>query len=175
MFRSKLRAQTVSRETALPSLEHLCALKGTGNDTTVRFEAATDEDAISLGQLIVVARKKGIQLRRTRLDWVRLLIAMSGNPVLLVLKNGNAVVALRNGHTGVDDIVASDPLYQGGKPFFLPRAVLERAWAGDALTVKPQQRKIERAVTWMIGVLSVCGLIAGGFFLFQAYRDLVGR
>lgn len=172
MFWPKLGAQTVSRETALPCLEHLWALKG---DTTVRFDAAIDENVVSLGRLIIAARKNGIPLRWTRLDWVRLLIAISGNPVLLVLKNGNAVVALRNGHNDVEDIVASDPLHQSGEPFFLPRTVLERAWGGEALTLKPHKRKIERAVRWIIGILSICGIITGGYFLLQAYHDLVGR
>jgi hypothetical protein len=113
-----------------------------------------------------MARKKAVSSCDGRgLMWVRLLIAIFGNAVQLALNNGNAVVALRNGHNGVEDIVVSDPLYQSGGPFFLPRTALERAWAGDALTVKPQQRTIERAVTWIVVVLSVCGIIAGGFFL----------
>ena len=57
-------------------------------------------------------------------------------PVLLVLRNGNAVLALENSPGSVEEIVASDPLYCDGDAFFLPRDALEVAWDGIALAVR---------------------------------------
>src|SRR5205085_2679355 len=56
----------------------------------------------------------------------------------LVLRNGNAVLALENTPSPAEEIVASDPLYCDGDAFFLPRGALEAAWDGIALAMKRQ-------------------------------------
>jgi len=173
MFRSKLAARTVSGETALPCLDHVSEPQGF--ESAISEGGSPNEHAISLGQLIVLGRKRGIKLRPRSLNWTRLLIASAIAPVLLRLNNGNMIVILRNKEADPTQVVVSDPLYEDGEPFLLPQDTLEQAWAGEALTVEPRQSKAERAVTLLIWVLSVCGLIAGAFFLVETFREFIGN
>ena len=172
MFKLSLGPRTISAATALPCLDHVSELQGIS--TTPAADEGVYEDAISLNQLIAVGRKRGIHVRLRSLSWPRLIIAVAAGPVLLLLNNGNVIVALKNGQAGAEDIIVSDPLYQSGKPFFLPRTALKQAWSGDTLTVKPLPTRAEQAVTWLIWVLSTCGMIAGAFFLLRALREAVG-
>jgi hypothetical protein len=103
------------------------------------------------------------------------LIATAAGPVLLRLNNGNMIVALRNPQSHAEHIVVFDPLYESGRSFLLPRNALEQVWAGDALIVEPMQSKTQCAVRWLIGILSVCGFVAGAFYLFQAWREGMGH
>jgi hypothetical protein len=94
--------------------------------------------------------------------------------VLLRLKNGNMIVAFRNTEANAVQIVASDPLYEDGRAFLLPEDALTKAWEGEALAVEREQAKTERAVRWVLLVLSLLGFIAGGFFLVRALLAAIG-
>ena len=71
-----------------------------------------------------------MKLRLMSLDRASLLIATAVVPVLLRLNNGKIIVALNSTEGHPEYIVASDPLYNDGKPFFLPGGALEQVWAG---------------------------------------------
>src|SRR5881275_773984 len=132
----------------------------------------SDDSVLPLERLIAGARKGGLRLRSTSFNWRGLLIATASKTILLLLKNGNVVVVLGTGREGVEEIVVSDPLYQDGEPFFLPRIALEHAWGGEALIVKPNRSKGERALAWYFSILSVLGLAAGILLLSEAAIDV---
>jgi hypothetical protein len=132
----------------------------------------TDDSVLPLDRLIAGAKKGGLRLRSTSFNWRGLLIATASKTILLLLKNGNVVVVVGTGREGVEEIVVSDPLYQDGEPFFLPRIALEHAWGGEALIVKPNRSKGERALAWYFSILSVLGLAAGVLLLSEAAIDV---
>jgi hypothetical protein len=133
------------------------------------------EPTIAVDQLIVLARKRGIQIRPKSLNWPRLRTTTSAGPVLLRLNNGNMILALKNPQSLTEHLVVSDPLYRAGRSFLLPKDALEQVWSGDALPVEPQPTNTQRALRWVIGLLSLCGFVAAGFFLFQALREVIGH
>jgi hypothetical protein len=95
-----------------------------------------ENDILSANQLIEIARQRGFEARLKHLDWKGLQAAASKHPVLLILRNGNTVIALRNGGDAVEQIVVSDPLYSDGEEILLPRDAIEPAWDGDAVIVR---------------------------------------
>jgi ABC-type bacteriocin/lantibiotic exporter with double-glycine peptidase domain len=167
------KARTVSAETALRCVDRVAELQGVGAISGV--DEDLNEHTIALHQLIVFARKRGIRMRPESLNWLRLLIATAAGPVLLRLNNGNVIVALKNPQSGAEHVVVFDPTYESGRSFFLPREALEQVWTGDALILEPKQSKTQRTVRWLIGLLSVCGFVAGAFYLFQVWREVMGH
>ena len=131
-----------------------------------------EEGVLPLDRLIAFAKKRGLRLRPATYDWGNLLIATATKTILLLLKNGNVVAVIGTGREGVEEVVVSDPLYQDGEPFFLPRLALEHAWGGEALVVKAKRSKGERALAWYFSILSVFGLAAGLLLLSQAAIDV---
>jgi hypothetical protein len=95
-----------------------------------------ENDILSANQLIEIARRRGFEARLKHLDWKGLRAALSTDPVLLVLRNGNTVIALRKGDKVLEQIVVSDPLYGDGEEILLPRDAIEPAWNGDAVIVR---------------------------------------
>lgn len=89
-------------------------------------------DKVSMTQLQEIAQKRGLKLTEVRLNWTKLRTHLS-HPVLLVLRNGNVVVALRSDADSDNRIVVFDPLYPSNQDFLLPREVLESAWDGVAI------------------------------------------
>src|SRR5262249_7022664 len=71
------------------------------------------------------------------------------------LRNRNAVLALRNGDS-VEEIVVADPLYEDGQEFFLTRDLLEPAWDGDAMISQalPVRRKYK--VRFLVSGSGLC-------------------
>jgi hypothetical protein len=167
------RLQVVSCKTAFACLDRVRGADGK------RMTAAAmglvddaDDSVLPLDRLIAGAKKGGLRLRSTSFNWRGLLIATASKTILLLLKNGNVVVVIGTGREGVEEIVVSDPLYQDGEPFFLPRLALEHAWGGEALIVKPNRSKGERALAWYFSILSVLGLAAGVLLLSEAAIDV---
>jgi hypothetical protein len=136
-------------------------------NTAVEAGDDTEDSILPLDQLIAIAGKSGLRLRSANLDWRALLIATATTTVLLLLRNGNVVVVLGTGREGVEEIVVSDPLYQNGESFFLPRLALENAWDGEALIAEPKRSRMERAITWCISTLSFFGFAAAIVLLCQ--------
>lgn len=89
-------------------------------------------DKVSMTQLQEIAQKRGLKLTEVRLNWTKLRTHLL-RPVLLVLRNGNVVVALRSDAGSDNRIVVFDPLDPSDQDFLLPREVLESAWDGVAI------------------------------------------
>ena len=90
---------------------------------------------VSVEELIDTARRHRLDAKLIQVGWPELGDLLMTAPVPLVLRNGNAVLALENSPSPAEEIVASDPLYCDGYAFFLPRDALEAAWDGIALAV----------------------------------------
>jgi hypothetical protein len=162
----------VSSKTALFCLDRVCASDGVGAQNA-GFDADDDDDRVlPLDRLIAIADKSGLKLRSATFDWRALLVATATKTVLLLLRNANVVLVLGTGRDGIEEIVVSDPLYQNGEPFFLPRVALEHAWDGEVLIVKLRRNKMERALAWHFSILSICGLTAGLLLLLHAAIDV---
>jgi hypothetical protein len=174
MFRSKLAARTVSVGTALRCLDRVSEARGLTSIGAGSDDVGLEQNVISVDELIRLARKRGIKIRTKAVGWSRLLSETAFTDVLLRLKNRNVVLALRNKEANPKQIVVSDPLYEGGKPFFLPADALSKVWAGEALIVEPRQSNAERTVTYLLWVLPVVGFVAAGFFLVRALHQALG-
>jgi hypothetical protein len=129
----------VSSETALSCLAFLGIQLGTCvSIPAIRSGEGLDGENLSISMLVELAGQFGLTARHGHLDWQLLQLAVSRAPILLLLKNTNAVVVIGNGRSGIEEIVVSDPLYRAGKAFILPRVDLEQAWDGDALIIAPR-------------------------------------
>jgi len=95
-----------------------------------------DNRQLSISEFISVASKAGFWAQYVCRDWHWLRSATITSPVLLLLKNRNAVIAMPGGSN--QEIRISDPLYNDGQVLTLPRRELERIWDGDTLTVAPR-------------------------------------
>jgi len=167
-----IKVPVVSCKTAFSCLDRVCGTDAKRLKTALRWVEDIDERVLPLDRLMAIAENSGLRLRRASFNWSDLLIATASKTILLILRNGNIVAVLGTGRDGVEEIVVSDPLYLAGEPFFLPRVALEHAWDGEALIVRPKRTKSERAVAWLLSVLSICGLTAGLLLLFQAAIDV---
>ena len=163
------RVPVVSCKTAFFCLDRVCG----ADAIRAQIKPNLDEHDIEQGvlpvdRLVAMARKSGLQVREAHFDWRALLIATATNPALLLLRNGNVITVLGTGREGVEEVIVSDPLYQNGEPFFLPRVALEHAWAGEALIVQPKRGRTERALAWYLSILSLCGVAAALLLMFQS-------
>jgi len=168
-----IKGPVVSCKTAFSCLGRICGTDS-AHMTAAAIGLVDDVEAgvLPVDRLIAFAKKRGLRLRPATLDWGGLLIATATRTILLLLKNGNVVAVLGTGREGVEEVIVSDPLYQEGEPFFLPRLALEHAWGGEALVVKPRRSKGERALAWYFSILSGFGLAAGLLLLSQAAIDV---
>lgn len=80
---------------------------------------------VPLDQVIDTGLGRGVNVDPVRLNWQTLQSTIGQHDVLLILKNFNVVSAIGNNGDDGDKILVSDPLYQDGNPFLLPRDVLE--------------------------------------------------
>ena len=131
--------------------------------STLRVGDNAENDVLSRERLIEIAGDHELEAKLIHLGWQELQASVRTQPVLLVLRNGNIVVAVANGTNRVEEIVVSDPLYCNGEDFFLPRDALEVAWGGIALVVKRfptgPRRRAERAFS-ALGSCTVTAVIA---------------
>jgi hypothetical protein len=125
----------ISGETASKCLDR-ASIKAVTSISKGRARNHVEKDILSANRLIEIARQRGFEARLAHLDWKGLQAAASADPVLLLLRNGNTVLALRNGGDAFDQIVVSDPLYIKGEEFLLPRNAIEPAWDGDAVIIR---------------------------------------
>ena len=161
----------VSSKTALSCLERICGSDGVGApNTAIDVDGNAEDRVLPIESLIALARKSGFQLRPATFDWRALLAASTTKTVLVVLRNTNVVLILGSGRDN-EEVVASDPFYRNGEPFFLPRLHLDHAWGGQVLVLKPKRNKVDRTLTWCFSILSVCGLSAGLLLVSQAAVD----
>jgi hypothetical protein len=161
----------VSSKTALLCLERICASDGVGApNTAIDVDGNAEDRVLPIESLIALVRKSGYQLQPATFDWRALLAASTTKTVLVVLRNSNVVLILGSGRDN-EEVVASDPFYRNGEPFFLPRLHLDHAWGGQVLVLKPKRNKVDRTLTWCLSILSVCGLSAGLLLVSQAAVD----
>lgn len=162
------RVPVVSSKTAFLCLDRVCgSIAMRAQTKAIEDIDDVQEGVLPIDRLIAIAGKSGVQLQTAHFDWRTLLIAIATKTVMLLLRNHNVITVLGTGRDGIEEVVASDPLYQNGEPFFLPRLALEHAWEGDALVIKPKRGKTERALAWYLSILSVCGIAAAMVLLFQ--------
>jgi hypothetical protein len=131
----------VSLRTAAVCLDRLSVFVN-GESVGANFYAPSNvrDGTISIDQLVEIALKHALEMKLVRLGWQELQAAVSADPILLLLRNQNAVVAVRAATNAADQIVVFDPLYRDGEDFLLPRQMLEAAWDGNAILV--QQRPV---------------------------------
>ena len=125
----------ISGETAFKCLDKASTKAGTAISNDHARDHA-EKDILSANQLIEIARQRGFEARLKHLDWKGLQASASKDPVLLLLRNGNTVLVLRNGGDAVEQIVVSDPLYSDGEEILISRDAIESAWDGNAVIVR---------------------------------------
>lgn len=135
----------ISSDTAFACFDRLSIRAGISVKSKARADDHIERDILSANRLIEIARRRGFEARLTHLDWKGLQATALADPVLVLLRNGNVVIALRNGGDALEQIVVSDPVYREGEAFLLSRSALEIAWGGEALLVRP------RPVTSQVG------------------------
>jgi hypothetical protein len=141
----------ISGKTACFCLERL--FSGAARLTCAPASDHLHSDPVSLEQVIDWAHQRGLDANLSHLSWGELRDAILTTPVLLILKNGNSVLALRNGES-VEEIVVADPLYEDGQEFLLPRHLLEPAWGGETLTSLPVP--VQRKSKLLVSGLGLC-------------------
>lgn len=128
----------VSCETGIACLFRLGAQNGVYAESgAVRRRNLLEGDMLSVQRLASIAGEFGLSANPVRLDWSALRRGPFSHPLVLILKNGNAVILMGMRREGGDEAAISDPLHREGEVFFLPRTDLERAWDGVALIVTP--------------------------------------
>jgi Peptidase C39 family len=131
-----LREPVVSCDTAL-----LCLLRvGVGNREDPEFEefrhrAVLNGNTLPASRLIELVGKLGLQAECMRLDWNGLTGADLRHPILVFLKNTNAVVVTGMESPGAEAVSVWDPLHGEGEVLTVRREDFERAWSGDALAI----------------------------------------
>jgi hypothetical protein len=143
------------------------------------FSDDLDSDLVSIEQVLEWARQGERQAKLERLSWTDLRNVISVHPAVLILRNGNAVLALRN-RDSADEIIVADPLYENGEEFFLPRSLLEDVWQGDAIVSRavPVQKKYKCGLLIFGSAVCAAALIVGLALtvsdVHKADRSLVG-
>jgi hypothetical protein len=84
-------------------------------------------------RLIELAAKIGVTGKYAHLDWDGLMATRPTSPVIVLLKNGNLVLALGPGRAGAVEVAVWDPLNREGGFFFVTREAFEDAWSGDVV------------------------------------------
>ena len=163
----------ISSDTAFACFDRLSIRAGISVKSKARADDHIERDILSANRLIEIARRRGFEARLTHLDWKGLQATALADPVLLLLRNGNVVIALRNGGDALEQIVVADPVYRDGEEFLLSRSALENAWGGEALLVRP------RPVTSQVGGgrrfvagLSSCAFAAALGLIFFSLGDV---
>jgi hypothetical protein len=133
--------------------------------SSASFSDDRDSDLVSIEQVLERVRESERQAKLERLSWTDLRNVISVHPAVLILQNGNAVLALRN-RDSADEIVVADPLYENGEEFFLPRDLLEDVWQGDAIVARsvPVQKKYNRGLLVFASAMCVATLSIGVVF-----------
>jgi hypothetical protein len=134
-----LQEAAVSCETAVSCLALLRSQISSDVDTKIlRSPEQVHGPTLAISELLELANDFGFEAQYIHRDWPWLQLALTTRPILLLLKNGNMIVAVGVGRTDAEEIVVSDPLHRSGALIILSRGNIERAWDGDAVTVLPK-------------------------------------
>jgi len=135
---------SVSVSTALSCCFKLGVEAGTfANVEAITRRHALDQNAMALHQLIELGPDFELVLQPKSLTWADLTNTRFARPILLVLANGNVVIASGVRMAQEPELAVSDPLFQDGKIFFLKRSELEASWQGVALVTSGKPAAVD--------------------------------
>jgi ABC-type bacteriocin/lantibiotic exporter with double-glycine peptidase domain len=109
---TRVQEAAVSRETAISCL----TLFGThiGVDVDIEKDRSQEQSSnatLTISELIRLANEFSFEAHFVHRDWPWLLSVVAvQQPILLILRNGNTILALGTAHSGTDKVVVSDPL-----------------------------------------------------------------
>jgi hypothetical protein len=164
----------MSRETAASCLTSLLEVQGVTRDAFRPWDWLPGEQIFSLDTLTRSVADCGFEVTTLRLNWHLLLTEISRQPVLLLLDNGNFILALERNERAIEEIIISDPLHQNGEKCFLPRSKLESAWTGNSMVIAPRPSILERTLNLVILGFSVCFIIAAILLFTREATTLMG-
>lgn len=170
IFSSELRSRAISSKTVFACLSRICDSQAGGG--VVYVDRCAGKPMLPVEDVISFGRNHGLKIQLKTLTWFRLVVTLPYGPILLCLTNGNTIIAYKTGAVGQDHLVVSDPLYEDGKCFILPRSTLEQVWKGDALLIESGQSGMMRVTTLLLWVLSIGGFLAAAFVSFRAFHEL---
>jgi hypothetical protein len=151
-------------KTALPCIGRVCALQGIRlKNGPPQLDEASQEERLPIEQLVVIAHKSRLRLQPIHVDWVRLSADLSNRPILLVLNNGNVIVAEELSTS--EDIVVFDPIAGADERFLVARSELEPVWDGDAITVEPELGSGWRPRTKAIALTAILGILTAALLV----------
>jgi hypothetical protein len=162
-MRQNIAVPNFGRASATACVRLLCVWHHIPFDPSLESRCVDQDDGISAEELISLARHNGFDAVFTQQAWPSLIAELSREPMLLLLKNGNSVLALENEKRARgEEIVISDPLYRSGESCLLPRVSLEKAWAGVTVKMRRRHTKGERVITRCLAGCSVGLLLLAG-------------
>jgi ATP-binding cassette, subfamily B, bacterial HlyB/CyaB len=153
--------------------------------------ASTD---VSAAELLRIGRASGLRMSQARLRWRDLLRLGTALPVIVLLRNGQAMVLLRAEAArpgGVPLVVLRDPNGNEDAPLVLDEARFTTAWAGEIILVKRDYRLRDEdrpfGLGWVAGQLlqdrrvardlAICAVLLGVLALgpIMFWRLLIDR
>jgi hypothetical protein len=166
----KFPVKSISRNTALSCLSDLSSPgKMAGANNAAKCE---DNELLSLDAFLALARSE-FRVDSALLDWGKLIDAAHEHKILLILKNGNMISVIGTGRPEHEELVVSDPLYDDGATFFLPRTELEHAWDGEVLLLSSRTPLGWRLFHKFILLVSIAGILVGAYMLLSTLYTLV--
>jgi ATP-binding cassette subfamily B protein len=115
---------------------------------------------VSIAETVRLAHLSGLRAHATRLRWGDLFKMGSALPVVVVLRNGSAMVLMRaeRGLRGRPDLVLlRDPNGDEDAPLAVDEVRFSAAWAGDVILIKRDYRLRDEdrpfGVGWVVGQL----------------------
>jgi hypothetical protein len=131
-----LHEPVVSCDTALSCLIRLDVCNGDDPEIeALRRRAVLDGNTLSASSLIELVGNFGVRAECTRLDWNGLTKSGLSYPILVFLKNTNAVAVTGTDSAAADAVSVWDPLHSDGEVLSVRREDFERAWSGAALLI----------------------------------------
>lgn len=129
----------ISCDTALSCLVRLGVCRGDDPEIEAfRRSAVLDGNTLPASRLVELVGKFGVQAECTTLDWNGLTKNELSYPILVFLKNANAVVVTGTDGAAAEAVSVWDPLHSDGEALSVPHEDFERAWSGDALVIARQ-------------------------------------
>lgn len=134
-----LREPVISGDTALACLVQLGLCRRDDPEIEdFRHRAALEGSTLPASRLIELVGKFGVEAECARLDPHALAKGEITYPILVFLKNANAVLVTDIDSAAAGAVSVWDPLHTDGKIFSVPHEDFERAWSGDALVIARQ-------------------------------------
>ena len=134
-----LHEPIVSCDTALSCLVRLGVCNGDDPEIeALRRRAVLDGNTLSASNLVELVGNFGVRAECARLDWNGLTSSQLSYPILVFLKNTNAVAVTGTDSAAAEAVSVWDPLHSDSETLSVRRDDFERAWSGDALLIAPQ-------------------------------------